>query len=490
MLLKSLIATARVADPDLVVAGATGIEIAALALDSRSVVANTLFAAFPGAKTDGRAFLPEAAAAGAVAVLVPADTATQQIPEGVTALVSADPRRVLAHLAAAFFAPLPKVLAAVTGTNGKTSIAEFTRQIWARAGHASASLGTLGVISQKGHASGSLTTPDVITLFKTLGDLARQGIDHAAIEASSHGLDQRRLDALPLHAAAFTNLTRDHLDYHHIEAAYLAAKTRLFDTVLPEGGTAVINADIPEAAALRKIAAARGLKVVDYGETAEAIRLVGRATAPEGQILDLRIDRACERVVLPLAGGFQAMNALAALGLALSTGISKDIALSALGHLKGAPGRLERRALREDGAAVYVDYAHTPDALETVLRALRPHTEGRLIVVFGCGGDRDRGKRPAMGAIAQDLADRVVVTDDNPRTEIAAAIRAEILKGCPGAKEIDDRALAIRTAMAAMDAGDVLLVAGKGHETGQIVGATVLPFDDRAVVDALSREIW
>lgn len=490
MLLKSLIAAARVADPDLAVAGASGIEIGALALDSRTVVQGALFAAFPGVKVDGRDYLPQAAAAGAVAVLVPADTDPALIPAGVTALVSADPRRVLAHLAAAFFAPLPKVLAAVTGTNGKTSVAEFTRQIWTRAGHASASLGTLGLISQKGHATGSLTTPDVITLFRTLGELARQGTDHAAFEASSHGLDQRRLDALPIQAAAFTNLTRDHLDYHKTEAAYFTAKARLFDTVLPAGGAAVINADVPEAAALRAIAAKRGLKLVDYGETAEALRLVGRAPAPEGQILDLKVFGACERVVLPLAGGFQAMNALAALGLALSTGVSKDIALCALGHLKGAPGRLERRALRDDGAAVYVDYAHTPDALETVLRALRPHTEGCLIVVFGCGGDRDRGKRPVMGAIAQKLADRVFVTDDNPRTEIADAIRAEILNGCPEAEEIGDRALAIRTAMAAAGKGDVVLVAGKGHETGQIVGTTVLPFDDRAVVDALAREIW
>lgn len=490
MQLKILIAAARLADPDLVVAGATGVDIASLALDSRAVGANALFAALPGTKTDGRDYLPQAAAAGAVAVLIPADTATSRIPEGVTALVSADPRRVLAHLAAAFFAPLPEVLAAVTGTNGKTSVAEFTRQIWARAGHPSASVGTLGVISQKGHVSGSLTTPDVITLFKTLGDLAAQGITHVALEASSHGLDQCRLDALPIQAAAFTNLTRDHLDYHHTEAAYFAAKARLFNSVLPEGGAAVINADVPEAAALRDVAARRGLKVIDYGETAEAIRIVGRTAAPEGQILDLQVFGAGERVTLPLAGAFQAMNALAALGIALSTGISKDIALAALGRLKGAPGRLERRALREDGAAVYVDYAHTPDALETVLGALRPHTENRLIVVFGCGGDRDRGKRPAMGAIAQTLADRVFVTDDNPRTEIADAIRAEILTGCPTAEEIGDRALAIRTAMAAMAPGDVLLVAGKGHETGQIVGTTVLPFDDRAVVDALSREIW
>lgn len=490
MRLDKLIAVARKADPGLVVGGATAIEIAALALDSRGVLPGTLFAALPGTKVDGRDYLAQASAAGARAVLIPADTAPERIPEGVTVLASADPRRVLGHFAAAFFAPLPGVIAAVTGTNGKTSVAEFTRQIWSRAGHGSASLGTLGVISPRGHASGSLTTPDVVSLFRTLGELVADGIDHVVLEASSHGLDQRRLDGLDLQAAAFTNFSRDHLDYHRTEAAYFAAKARLFDTLLPQGATAVINADVAEADTLRAIAAKRDLRVVDYGERARTLRLVGRAAVAEGQILDLEIDGLGERVVLPLAGGFQAMNALAALGLAISTGVSKDIALAALHRLKGAPGRLERRALRDDGAAVYVDYAHTPDALETVLAALRPHTRGRLVAVFGCGGDRDRGKRPAMGAIAQRLADRVIVTDDNPRTEIAGAIRAEVLAGCPEAEDIGDRALAIRTAMADLGPGDVLLVAGKGHETGQTVGTTVLPFDDRTVVDTLAREIW
>ncbi len=489
MLWDALIAAARAAEPSLVVSGRAA-EVTALAIDSRTVTPGALFAALPGAKADGRDFLPPAAAAGASVALVPAGTDAARIPAGMAVLASADPRRLLAHLAAAFYAPLPGIVAAVTGTNGKTSIAEFTRQIWTRAGFAAASLGTLGAISPFGHVKGNLTTPDTVTLYRTLGELAAKGVGHACLEASSHGLDQRRLDALPLKAAAFTNLTRDHMDYHGTEVAYFAAKARLFDTLLPAGAAAVLNADIPEFAPLRDVARRRGLDVVDYGRNARRLCLRGRAPTAEGQILDLGVDGEAERVVLPLAGAFQAMNALAALGLALSTGISKEIALAALAHLKGAPGRLERRALREDGAAVYVDYAHTPDALETVLNALRPHTRGRLIAVFGCGGDRDRGKRPAMGAIAQRLADRVIVTDDNPRTEAAAAIRAEVLAGCPEAEEIGDRAEAIKTAMAGMRQGDVLLVAGKGHETGQIVGATVLPFDDRTVVDTLAREIW
>lgn len=486
----ALIAAARAAEPNLAVAGDAPAEVTALALDSRLAVPGALFAALPGAAADGRDFLPQAAAAGAAVALVPADTDAARIPPGMAAIRSADPRRLLSRLAAAFHAPLPAVLAAVTGTNGKTSVAEFTRQIWTRAGHAAASLGTLGAISPFGHEKGSLTTPDVVTLTRTLSGLAARGVDRACLEASSHGLDQRRLDGLDLAAAAFTNLTRDHMDYHRTEAAYMAAKARLFDTLLPRGAAAVLNADVPEFAALAETARARGLELVDYGRNARALRLAGRAATPDGQILDLTVTGTAERVVLPLAGTFQAMNALAALGLALSTGVSKDIALAALAHLKGAPGRLERRALRDDGAAVYVDYAHTPDALETVLTALRPHTRGRLIAVFGCGGDRDRGKRPVMGGIACRLADAVIVTDDNPRTEAAAAIRAEVLAGCPQAREIGDRGGAIRAAMAEMRAGDVLLVAGKGHETGQIVGRTVLPFDDRETVDALSREIW
>lgn len=490
MRLDRLIAAARAAAPEMSVGGDAAVEITAIVLDSRKATPGALFAALPGTKTDGLAFIPQAVAAGAVALLLPAEAPDAAVPPGVTTIRCADPRRALAVLAAAFHAPLPQAMTAVTGTNGKTSVAEFTRQIWAASGRAAASLGTLGLISPAGRVSGGLTTPDTVSLTATLSDLAARGVGHVALEASSHGLDQRRLDGLVLAAGAFTNLTRDHMDYHRTEAAYFQAKARLFDTVLPEGAAAVINADAPQAAALSAIAQRRKLRLVDYGVAAKALRLVSRAATAAGQNLELSLSGRAARLDLPLAGAFQAMNALAAFGLAISTGIEQDAALSALAAIEGAPGRLERRAARDDGATVYVDYAHTPDALETVLSALRPHAAGRLIVVFGCGGDRDRGKRPAMGGIAMRLADRVIVTDDNPRTEVAAAIRAEVLAGCPEAEEIGDRAEAIKTAMAGMKAGDLLLVAGKGHETGQIVGATVLPFDDRAVVDAYAREIW
>jgi UDP-N-acetylmuramoyl-L-alanyl-D-glutamate--2,6-diaminopimelate ligase len=490
MRLPELLSAARAVEPGLVVSGDCGVEISAVVLDSRKVAPGALFAALPGAKADGRAFLPQAAKAGAAALLVPADTPDADLPAGLIAIRSADPRRALAHIAARFFAPLPRVMTAVTGTNGKTSIAEFTRQIWAASGHAAASLGTLGTISPAGRIPGRLTTPDTVSLTATLSELAARGVDHVALEASSHGLDQRRLDGLSLAAAAFTNLTRDHLDYHRTEEAYFQAKARLFDSVLPAGAAAVINADVPQAKALSAIALRHGLKLVDYGKAAQVLRLVGRRATHAGQRLDLSLSGRPARLDLPLAGTFQAMNALAALGLAISTGIDQDAALAALAKIEGAPGRLELSAARHDGAVVYVDYAHTPDALETVLSALRPHAAGRLVVVFGCGGDRDRGKRPVMGGIAMRLADRVIVTDDNPRAEDAAAIRAEVLAGCPGAEEIGDRAAAIQTAMAEMRAGDLLLVAGKGHETGQIVGATVLPFDDRVVVKDFARELW
>ena len=490
MRLSQAIAAARTTDPCLTIVGETAVEISSIALDSRKVAPGALFAALPGTKTDGRDFIPQAIAAGAVAVLISAETPATTLPQGITALLCADPRRVLAHVAARFFAPQPQRLAAVTGTNGKTSIVEFTRQIWAASGLAAASMGTIGLVSPRGHTPGNLTTPDTVSLYGTLGKLAQDGVTHVALEASSHGLDQRRLDGLTLTAAAFTNLTRDHMDYHGTPEAYFQAKARLFSALLPEGATAVINADVTEAAALRDIARRHHLAVVDYGETAQSLHLSSLTATAVGQSLKLTINGRTIRVDLPLAGTFQAMNALAALGLAMATGIDEAAALAALPGLKGAPGRLECRARRDDGAAVYVDYAHTPDALETVLRALRLHATNRLTVVFGCGGNRDRGKRPAMGDIAARLADRVIVTDDNPRSEDPSTIRSEILAGRKDAEEIGDRAAAIKTAMTAMSAGDLLLVAGKGHETGQVVGATILPFDDRAVVDTLARELW
>jgi len=455
-------------------------EITGLSADSRAVKPGFLFAALPGTRTDGRAFLPQAADNGAAAVLVPDDTGPAQIPPGVAVLRSPAPHKALALIAARFHGRQPEVVTAVTGTNGKTSTAVFTRQLWARLGVAGASMGTLGLTGAGFHVPGKLTTPDPVTLHRLLTEAVDHGCTHLCMEASSHGLAQHRLDGVTPAAAAFTNLSRDHLDYHGTEAAYLAAKARLFTEVLAAGGTAVLNADTPEFAALAEAVRATGRRVMDYGTQAEALRLERRQAHPAGQTLDLAILGTRRRIDLPLVGGFQAMNALAALGLVLATGADTDAAAAALEHLDGVPGRLELVGRHGNGAAVYVDYAHTPDALETVLAALRPHAEGKLVCLFGCGGDRDRGKRPLMGRIAARLADHVIVTDDNPRSEDPATIRREVLAGCPGAEERDDRRAAIHAAVAALKAGDVLLLAGKGHETGQIVGDSVLPFDDRA----------
>ncbi len=490
MRLSRLIAAARMTDPVLQIHGKTEVDVTTVILDSRQAIPGALFAALPGVKVDGRSFIPKAVAAGAQVLLVPTDTPINTLPKNLTVLLSAAPRRVLAHIAAAFHTNKPKTMVAITGTNGKTSVAEFTRQIWQANGCEAASLGTLGVISDKGHIRGNLTTPDVVSLHAGLETLAERGITHVALEASSHGLDQMRLDALNLTAAAFTNLSRDHLDYHKTLDAYFEAKARLFHTVLPEGAAAVINADIPEATALREMARKHHLRIVDYGEAAQCLRLNSRLATPQGQDLHLTLYGKMVNISLPLAGKFQAMNALAALGLALASGVEQGAAVTALSNLKGAPGRMECRAMSPDEAAVYVDYAHTPDALETVLKALRPHTQGKLIVVFGCGGDRDRGKRPLMGSIANALADKVYVTDDNPRSENAAAIRSEICVAAPNAIEIGDRSDAIHTAMRSLDAGDVLVVAGKGHETGQLIDGIIHPFDDRLLVDTLARELW
>jgi len=490
MRLSRLIAAARTTDPVLQIYGKTEVDVTSVTLDSRRVKPGSLFAALPGVQVDGRKFIPQALASGASVLLLPIDTPLNDVPSGVTVLLTAAPRRVLAHIAGAFHVPKPEHIIAITGTNGKTSVADFTRQIWNARGFESASLGTLGLISSRGHISGNLTTPDVVSLHSGLADLAADGITHVAMEASSHGLDQMRLDGLQLRAAAFTNLSRDHLDYHKTTEAYFKAKARLFSKILPEGATAVINADIPETKSLREIARKRHLNVVDYGETAQCLRLNSRRATSGGQDLQLTVYGKLVNISLPLAGKFQAMNALAAAGLTMCCSMCQDDVLAALPNLKGVPGRMECCAVREDGAAVYVDYAHTPDALETVLQALRPHTEGRLIVVFGCGGDRDRGKRPAMGEIATKLADKTIVTDDNPRSENAAFVRSEILAAAPTAIEIGDRGDAIHEAMRTLSAGDVLLVAGKGHETGQLIDGVVHPFDDRKLVDTLARELW
>jgi len=453
------------------------VEIAGLTADSRAVRPGFLFAALVGTKADGRAFVPAALAAGASAILAP-EGSRLDLPEEVVLITDPNPRRRLARLAAAFHGRQPETMVAVTGTNGKTSTAMFYRRIMDGLGGRAAAVGTLGIIAEGWDNAGGLTTPDPSALHADLARLAAFGITHACLEASSHGLDQYRLDGVRLRAAAFTNLTRDHLDYHGDMDAYAAAKLRLFTEVLPEGATAVINMDSAAAPRFAEACARRGLTLIGYGKAGAQLRLVEARATASGQTLRLEVEGRAVTVQLPLAGLFQAYNALAALGLALASGADRDRALAALATLDGVPGRLQKVAERANGAVLYVDYAHTPDALETVLAALKPHAARRLVVVFGCGGDRDPGKRPQMGAIACRLADAMIVTDDNPRSEDPAAIRDAVLGACCGAIEIGDRREAIRTAVAGLQSGDVLVIAGKGHERGQTVGAVTHPFDD------------
>ena len=466
------------------------LEIAGLSADSRTVGRGELFAAIPGTRADGRRFIADAVGRGAAAVLAPTGTALPDGADGV-ALVEADNvRRALSLMAARFYALQPEFVAAVTGTNGKTSVASFARQLWSGADAKAASLGTLGLVPEIADSPGKLTTPDPIALHRCLAQLAERGVQRLAIEASSHGLDQDRLEGLRVSAAAFTNLTQDHLDYHADMDAYLAAKLRLFTDLLVDGGTAVINADAPQAQAVVAVCRRRNAQIWTFGEAPEAqLRLVARRPDPAGQALDLEVFGHPATVRLPLVGRFQAMNALAALGLVLASGLATDRALAGLERLQGVPGRLQWVAATPAGGQVFVDYAHTPDALETVLQALRPHVGGRLVCIFGCGGDRDRRKRPLMGEIAARLADDPIVTDDNPRSEDPAAIRAEVLAGATGAHEIGDRGTAIRQAVAELGAGDLLLIAGKGHETGQIVGDQTLPFDDAEVAQAAVAQL-
>ncbi|MBU1210925.1 MAG: UDP-N-acetylmuramoyl-L-alanyl-D-glutamate--2,6-diaminopimelate ligase [Alphaproteobacteria bacterium] len=455
-------------------------EIAGLTADSREVEPGFLFAALPGATVDGTEFIPAAIAAGAGAILAPAGADLSQFAGQATLLESTNPRRALALIAARFFGEQPPVAVAVTGTSGKTSVVEFTRQIFALSGKAAASVGTIGIVKPDGGRYGSLTTPDPVSLHRTLADLKRQGVTYLAFEASSHGLDQHRLDGVALTAAAFTNLGRDHLDYHSDTEAYLSAKLRLFTELLQPGQTAVINADGALADRVVATAAARGLDIVTTGTNGTGIRLLKTERIGFAQRLWIEVSGETLEVQLPLIGDYQVENALVAAGLAIAAGIKPHQAISALANLKGVPGRLEIVG-ETNGALIVVDYAHKPEALEAALSGVRPFVTGRLICVFGCGGDRDRGKRPLMGRIAAGMADIAVVTDDNPRTENAAAIRAEILAGDPDAREIGDRRAAIDWAVAAARSGDVVLIAGKGHETGQIVGDTVLPFSDHDV---------
>jgi len=457
-------------------------EIEGLTEDSRRVEDGWLFAAFPGTKVDGRRFVEEAVRHGAVAVL---SDHKVDVPAGmqVAVIESANPRQSLAHMAAAFYGRQPETIVAVTGTNGKTSTAWFTQQLWEALHIKAASLGTLGIrgieIEALRNANlTSMTTPDMVSLMATLADLSASGIDHLAMEASSHGLSQYRLDGVRVRAAAFTNLTRDHLDYHPDMDDYFAAKARLFSDVLIDGGVAVLNADITEYAALKKICDARNIRVIDYGRKAQTLTLVERQAEAKGQALIISWEGKTYNVTLPLVGEFMVMNALAALGLVLADMPECiDDLVKALGTLKGAPGRLQF-VPGHPSAAVYVDYAHTPDALENILKALRPHTEGKLFCVVGCGGDRDPGKRPIMGRLAATLADIAVITDDNPRSEDPAKIRAAMMADAPGAKEIGDRHEAIKWAVKNLNKGDVLVIAGKGHEQGQIIAGRVEPFDD------------
>jgi UDP-N-acetylmuramoyl-L-alanyl-D-glutamate--2,6-diaminopimelate ligase len=488
------------------------VEITGITADSRNVKKGFLFAAVPGTQQDGRNYINDALAQGAVAVLIPEESTVPPSPlegeeaktwtcfskslvfagegsnTGVSIITAPDVRIALSAIAARFYPRQPEHIAAVTGTSGKTSIAQFTRELWANNGRNAASVGTLGLVTATEKLYGSLTTPDPIALHRILDEVAGKGVTHLVMEASSHGLDLHRLDSVRVHVGAFTNLSRDHLDYHDSMESYLAAKARLFTDVLPKGSVAVLNADVPEFDKLAGLCRERRHTILSYGKNGADIRLVHHQLEANGQILRLTVQGRNYEVHLPVAGVFQVWNSLCALGITLGSGENETATVAGLEKLTGVPGRLERIGSSSKGGVVFVDYAHKPGALENVLSAMREHVAahpgGRLHVVFGCGGNRDKGKRPQMGGIAQRLADVVIVTDDNPRREVAADIRKEVLAGCmpsPNLREIGDRAEAIQTAIAGLAKNDVLVIAGKGHEIGQIVGDKVLPFDDAEI---------
>ncbi|NKD54798.1 MULTISPECIES: UDP-N-acetylmuramoyl-L-alanyl-D-glutamate--2,6-diaminopimelate ligase [unclassified Haematospirillum] len=480
MLLGDLAEKAGIQKPD---EGACRTDILGITADSRLVKGGFLFAAMPGTRSNGQDFIADALQRGAVAILAAHGTTTPREASCIPVLGTDNPRRDLPRLASAFYARQPETTTAVTGTNGKTSTAVFFRQIMTLLGRRAASLGTLGLTGPDFDCTEGMTTPDPVSLHRLLAMAADRSCSFLCLEASSHGLDQFRLDAVRLKAAAFTNLSRDHLDYHGSMEAYRAAKTRLFTDVLEPGGLAVLNADSPDYGILDAATRKAGRRVWSYGRNGHEIRLLENRASLRGQALSLDVLGNRMDVDLPLTGHFQAMNSLAALGLVLACdrSVTPAAAVATLPRLTGVPGRLEYVGSCADTAAVYVDYAHTPDSLEQAILALRPHTQGRLIVLFGCGGDRDPGKRSLMGEVVHRLADGVILTDDNPRTEDPAAIRADARTGCPDAVEIGDRGEAIRTGIAMLRAGDVLLLAGKGHESGQTIGAITLPFDDRHV---------
>ena len=463
------------------------LEIGGVTADSRMVKRGDIFVAITGGKADGLRFVEAAIAAGAVAILAERPPAAP-LPAGVAFVQIGNARRALALAAAKIYPRQPRTIAAVTGTSGKTSVAAFTRQMWSALGYRAASIGTIGVVSPAGETYGSLTTPDPVALHRSLDQLAGDGVTHLAIEASSHGLDQYRLDGLQIAAAAFTNITRDHLDYHPSFEAYFAAKLRLFVELALPGTVAVINADHDRADAVIAAAKGRGLPIFTVGRKGASIRLHDDAISGFAQRLIVEYGGERFQVKLPLVGEFQVENALVAAGLVIATGGDAGRVFAALENLKGAKGRLELVG-QSRGAPVFVDYAHKPDALAKALDALRPYVTGKLVVVFGAGGDRDRGKRPLMGTIASEKADQVIITDDNPRSEDAATIRAAIIASAPGATEIGDRREAIRSAINDLRRGDVLLVAGKGHETGQIIGDRVVPFSDHEAVASALKEL-
>lgn len=450
------------------------INVTGFAIDNRKVAQGTIFGAFQGAKFNGEDFIADAIYAGAVAIIARPEAKV----EGAVHIADANPRRFFAQLAARFFTPVPSHVAAVTGTNGKTSTVELTRQLWRMAGHSAASIGTLGVTTASDSVSTGLTSPDIVTFLSNMSGLAREGVSHVAYEASSHGLDQYRSEGLSVQVAAFTNLSRDHLDYHGDLDSYFDAKMRLFDEVVDETGTAVVWADDAWSDKVVARAKARDLRIITVGEKGEGIALLSRTPTQLGQVLELKIQGGAHKVQLPLIGAYQAYNALVAAGIAMASGEDVESVLGNLARLQPVRGRLERACITRSGAPVYVDYAHTPDGLAAAIEALKPHVKGRLITVFGAGGDRDKGKRPEMGAIAVAQSDIAIIADDNPRSEDPAAIRAEIAAGAPGALNIGDRREAIARAIAEAHADDIVMIAGKGHEQGQIVGDRVLPFDD------------
>lgn len=460
-----------VSDADPVFADRT---VTGFAIDHRKIAPGTVFGAFEGAAFNGEDFIGAAVAAGAIAIVARPEAKV----EGALHIAHDVPRRAFAQLAAQFFRPFPEQIAAVTGTNGKTSTAELTRQLWRMSGHHAASIGTLGITTASDQAATGLTTPDIVTFLANMSGLAREGVTHAIFEASSHGLSQYRSEGVKVSVGAFTNLSRDHLDYHGTMEAYFEAKMRLFDEVVDADGSVVIWAD--DAWSDQAIARAkkRELRLITVGEKGKGIQLVSREPTQLGQTLELRIQGDVYKVKLPLIGAYQAANALVAAGIVMASGGDVESLLSHLARLQPVRGRLERAVITRSGAPVYVDYAHTPDGLRAAIAALRPHTKGKLITVFGAGGDRDTGKRPEMGAVAVADSDIVIVTDDNPRSEDPALIRADVMAGAPGAHEIGDRRYAIAFAIEHAEPDDIVLIAGKGHEQGQIIMGRVLPFDD------------